>query len=150
MAIILKTNLKWKFGQTNELPFIGTTEIGLDGTIEVPDMDTAVLIKQACPDFTLKGECEPEEEIKPKGGEGDSLDEKDEDELNPDEDGKPLGEASDDDDNSLSQEEKDAMIASLKAKSKKELEAMAVDFPEEEWKALNKAELLEYLIQKIS
>lgn len=143
--IVLKTTLQWKFGQTNNLPFVGDVTFGADGTFEVIDDTVADQLVKAVPDIKRV------EELKESNaGE----------QLLAGETGEPLAESntggaleSDNqgsEDEGLTAEESLALKASVMKKNMKELHEMASIslFPEEEWKELDKKSLQAYLISK--
>lgn len=138
----LKTELKHRWGRANVLPIVGEVEISEEGVIEVESQEVAEQIVNLGIGFTFIEELE---EIKPKTEESDLDPEEDEEEIKPKtEENEPLSEASEMSDAEVAQARNvlgDMTVAQLKEKVK--------DFPSAEWRSLNKAELIEYLIAKL-
>lgn len=139
----LKTELKHRWGRANVLPIVGEVEISEEGVIEVESQEVAEQVVNLGIGFNLIEELE---EIKPKTEESDlTPEEEDEEEIKPKtEENEPLNKAPKMSDAEVAQVRNvlgDMTVAQLKEKVK--------DFPSAEWRSLNKAELIEYLITKL-
>lgn len=138
----LKTELKHRWGRANVLPIVGEVEISEEGVIEVESQEVAEQVVNLGIGFNLVEELE---EIKPKTEESDLDLEEGEEEIKPNvEENEPLNEAPKMSEAEVAQVRNvlgDMTVAQLKEKVK--------DFPSVEWRSLNKAELIEYLITKL-
>lgn len=153
----LKTELKHRWGRANVLPIVGEVEISEEGVIEVESQEVAEQVVSLGVGFDFIEELEEikpkaeeikpkTEEIKPKTEESDLNPEgENEEEIKPKtEENEPLNEAPKMSDAEVAQVRNvlgGMTVAQLKEKVK--------DFPSAEWRSLNKAELIEYLITKL-
>jgi hypothetical protein len=146
-TIVVKTNSKEKFNQLCLYPFVGDQKTNEKGEFEIDESRRSDVVKliKAQPDFFILGE-----EL--NVGEVDELrdDQKDGNESLEKVDTATLGgESGESTPAVLSKEEKEAFIASLPDKSRKELEELCKDFPGSEWRGKNKADMATYLIGKL-
>lgn len=140
MSTTLGTNNKTRFGSRITLAAAGTVEISNEGTFEVENDEIAKEVEDTYfPEFFMvDGEREKEEIV---------LEEK----LKKKAEENELGGGSDDkNDIGMSDDEKNQLIKSLEGKNMKDLRDLAQPFPKEEWNALQKPALLEYLKKQLA
>ncbi len=151
--IQLKTDQKYKFGQTNTIPVAGEVKISEEGIIEVETIEQAQEIEACEIGFYILEEVEETtttttvtpattttttEDIKPKVEENDLTGSQS---VEVDEETKTLL--------AKEQEEKAELLKSLDAMTLAQLKEFAKPFPFIEWGTLNKAPLIDYLKSKI-
>lgn len=135
--IQLKTDLKYKWGQTNTLPIVGEAKISDEGIIEVADQATAELIQDLGIGFVMieQEALNVTKNLKVDPSLGKEEEEKEE-ELNPKVD-------------SISDEEREQMKELMTNETLADLKIRANVFPAVEWRSLNKAQLIDYLASKL-
>lgn len=142
--VIVKTNTEHRFGVKVSLPAVGTVTPNEVGEFEADEQAAQELIL-AVPDFFIKDG----EEIK-KDDENTILTQGEgENELTP-----PTEEEIKQSKQELETLEEapsaDEIKTTLEAKTKAELQELCKQFPSGEWRTKNKAELIDYLIGKMS
>lgn len=153
--VLLKTELKHKWGRNACLPIVGDVVVSEEGIIEVESEEIAVQIENLEIGFSVLEAVETtttttveattttttvvEEPLKEKA---------EDDEFNPGEENE-LHEEIQEDAGLISQHEKEIFFASLEEKKLEELKELAKDFPGKEWRALKKEDLIIYLKEKL-
>jgi len=152
----LKTQLEWKWGQTNILPLIGATKISEEGIIEVPSDEIADQLEAMDIGFERSQIKTPAEDkdsdFIPPNTEENELKKTEEDDLGKKQDDGPLSEQTEGGETEsvieLSEEVKE-LHALIDNSTLAQLKEQAKPFPSAEWRLLNKEQLQAYLKSKI-
>lgn len=141
MAIVKTENHKrFPFGVESILPVVGKCKVALDGTLDVDDTLVDEFLEVT--DFYLvedEDDEETDEDLKEKS-EGNDLGEEDE----------SLEGDDDEDDITLSAEDKATIVASLPSLRRVDLQGYCKAFPTKEWNRLDKEGLIKYLTEKFA
>lgn len=140
----LKTTQAFRFGQKNIIPFAGEVQISEEGIIEIESFEVAQEIVKSNCGFSFVEE-EENSTLQPKVEQNDLSSSEDQNDFNNQEEKDDL--ENNNNDASISAAEVSAKDL-LEEKTKAELQEMVEAYPASEWRALNKADLIDYILEK--
>lgn len=140
----LKTTQAFRFGQKNIIPFAGEVQISEEGIIEIESFEVAQEIVKSNCGFSFVEE-EENSILQPKVEQNDLSSSENQSDFSNEEEKDNL--ENNNNDTSTSAAEVSAKDL-LEEKTKAELQEMVEAYPASEWRALNKADLIDYILEK--
>lgn len=140
----LKTTQAFRFGQKNIIPFAGEVQISEEGIVEIESFEVAQEIVKSNCGFSFVEERE-DSILQPKVEQNDLSSSENQSDFSNEEEKDNL--ENDNNDTSTSAAEVSAKDL-LEEKTKAELQEMVEAYPASEWRALNKADLIDYILEK--